>query len=278
MQTDPTIDHFVVAGPSLENLREAFVAAGFDPEYGGEHGNGVTHNEVIGFPDRSYVELVSTIEPGRESPWWDAEIHGGSGPAAWALSVEDVDREAARLADAGFAVEGPSRYSRVKPDGTRIEWKLASVGEGLGIPVPFLVEDVTDRDARVPAASDGGSDPAASIAGIADVLIGVESLDEWIDEFRTVFRCGEPNRHPVPDLDARAASFDAPVTLLEPDGVGFLSDRVDAFPNRPIGCLFAASGTGNGAVTDGSDAIRRIETDGEWLPIDLPGRFGVVDG
>ncbi|PSQ09805.1 hypothetical protein BRC93_12015 [Halobacteriales archaeon QS_5_70_15] len=60
----PAVDHAVVAGSDLDALGTAFADVGLETEYGGEHSNGVTHNRTLGFADGSYLELISTIEPG----------------------------------------------------------------------------------------------------------------------------------------------------------------------------------------------------------------------
>lgn len=279
MPVDATVDHLVVAGRRLEQLREAVTGAGFRPTYGGEHDNGVTHNAVIGLEDESYVELISTIDPGDESPWWDLEIRETSGPAAWALSVDDIDRETARLADAGFAVDGPTRYAREKPDGKRIEWDLTVVGDRMGVPFPFLIEDRTPRDARVPdpvPATDPAGPPP--VTGIEAVLVGVADLECWIDPVRDLFRCGSPDRAFVPELAAEVAAFaDAPLALVAPDGPGPVARRVETFDRRPIGCLFSRHDEATVPEAATPASIDWFGSRVTWLPIDLPGYVGVLE-
>ena len=63
------IDHATLAARSLDPMVEALRGLGFGPTYGGAHSNGVTHMSLVSFPDGSYLELISTLEPGaRSSP------------------------------------------------------------------------------------------------------------------------------------------------------------------------------------------------------------------
>ena len=79
----PLIDHVTIAGADLAALQQGFTNAGLTPDYGGVHSNGVTHMAALGFDDGSYLELISTVEPGKESPWWPKQIAADGGPCAW---------------------------------------------------------------------------------------------------------------------------------------------------------------------------------------------------
>ena len=59
------IDHVTIAGPRLEAMQAAFAGLGFTTDYGGPHSNGITHMALLGFRDGSYIELISSLEPGR---------------------------------------------------------------------------------------------------------------------------------------------------------------------------------------------------------------------
>ena len=84
------IDHATLAARELEPLSDLFRRLGLDPVYGGTHSNGITHMAVLGFPDGSYLELISTLQPGQPSPWWEQAIHTSAGPCAWAVRVTGI--------------------------------------------------------------------------------------------------------------------------------------------------------------------------------------------
>ncbi|WP_394338428.1 VOC family protein [Halopenitus persicus] len=108
---DLRIDHVTIAGRDLEQLTAAFTAAGLPAEYGGTHSNGVTEMSIVGFRDGSYLELVSTVEPGLESPWWDEPIRRNGGPCAWAPGSTTSRPQRRRFATAGSSSTVPRRTS-----------------------------------------------------------------------------------------------------------------------------------------------------------------------
>jgi len=272
----PAVDHAVVAGSDLDALAVAFADAGLETEYGGEHSNGVTHNRVLGFADGSYLELISTLEPGAESPWWNDAIHGDAGPCAWALPVSDIAGETARIADLGVPVDGPDHHTRGRPDGVTIEWDMTEVGESLGATLPFLVADRTPREYRITEAE---GVVGSGITGIAEVVVCVPELDEAVERFGSFFEAGPPERTTHEGFGAELARFDgAPVTLAEPlSSDSWLAERLDRFGPLPCAYLLGSD--------DPDSTAERIDLgapeswfDGEvrWIDLDVAGRIGVL--
>ena len=219
------IDHVTVAGRDLETLSARYRALGFEVVYGGAHSNGVTHMAVVTFADGSYLELISTIEPGRaDSPWWGRHIAGDGGPCAWAVETDDVAAEAARVASLGIPVRGPVAMHRARPDGQVAAWTLAHLGEGEpGATLPFVIRDTAPRELRVPPSAEGG--PGA-VMGVAEVMLGVADLDEATALFRRVYGWPEPVVSQDARLGARVARFEnTPVALV---------DRVGPFGPSPL--------------------------------------------
>jgi len=274
----PAVDHAVVAGSGLDALAAAFADAGLGTEYGGEHSNGVTHNRTLGFVDGSYLELISTVEPGLESPWWNEPIRGDAGPCAWALAVTDIGAETERVADLGVPVEGPDRYTRERPDGVTVEWDLTEVGESLGATLPFFVADRTPREYRI---TEAGSVVGAGITGVAEVVVCVPGLDGAVERFASFFEADPPERARHEGFGAELARFeDAPVTLATPvegDAGAWLRDRIDRF--GPLPCAYLLGSDDPGATAERVD-LGETEPwfDGavRWIDVDVPGRLGVL--
>ncbi len=142
------IDHIVIAAPALERAMETYRGLGFSVVAGGRHPFG-SHNALIGFADGSYIELISFYEPSPAHPWWDLLGRGG-GLVDFCMATDDIraDYEAFRAqgVELGEITEG----ARDRPDGYRVEWINNKVDADWQGYIPFIIEDVTPRDERLP--------------------------------------------------------------------------------------------------------------------------------
>jgi hypothetical protein len=230
------VDHVTIAASRLETLQDAFAEVGLATDYGGPHSNRVTHMALLGFNDGSYIELISTIKQGDHSPWWHEHISNDGGPCAWAVEVDDVAQEAQRLRALGIAVDGPHYYTRVRPDGTLIEWDLAVVGDqGMGALLPFIIKDRTPRRFRV---APSASVSASELSGVALIVLAVESLASASPLFERVYDLKAPERAAVTAFGATLARFRGqPFALAEPLGPrSWLGERLERFGVSP--CAF----------------------------------------
>jgi hypothetical protein len=272
----PAVDHAVVAGSDLETLARAFADAGLDPEYGGEHANGITHNYTLGFPDGSYLELISTIEPGAEAPWWNEAIRADAGPCAWALPATDIESETARIGSLGVPVEGPTHRGRDRPDGVGVEWDLTEVGEPSGSTFPFLVADRTPREYRTTAAE---SVAGTAITGIVEVVVCVPDL-ALADRFASFFEAEPSARVDHEGFGAELVRFeDAPVTLAVPDGgeIAWLAERLDRFGPLPCAYLLGSDDLTTTAERVGlGESEAWFDDEVRWVDLAVDGRLGVL--
>ena len=276
---DHVVDHVVFAGRDIEAMRSALAGLGLDPEYGGEHSNGVTHNYMLGFPDGSYLELISTIEPGTESPWWNDPIQGDAGPCAWAIDVTEIEAEAERIADLGIAVDGPTAHTRERPDGLAVEFDLAVLGElDMGVKYPMFIQDRTPRSRRIEVAE---SVADTALTGVREVVLAVPDAEREVETFRGLFDCEVAETVAVPAFGAELTRFeDAPMTLAEPiegEAGTWLTERLDRFGPLPCAYLLGSEDSEETAErfdlsepsTWGTDEVR-------WLDLPLSGRLGVL--
>lgn len=233
------IDHVTVAGNDLEVLRQRFAGVGLKTEYGGPHSNQITHMDLLGFEDGSYIELISRLDPESESPWWHEHIVHDGGPCAWAIRVDDIDGEVARLAALGIPVRGPEYYHRRRPDGRLVEWDLAFPGDYQpGAKLPFLICDRTPRSLRVqPSPSVSGSE----LRGLEKVILGVQDLDDGIDLFRNVYDWPAPEVEEQAEFGARLAGFGGEVVMLaQALEDNWLQSRLSKFGESPCGFLIGS--------------------------------------
>ena len=274
------IDHVTIAGPELAPMEQAFAGVGLVTDYGGPHSNGVTHMAWLGFNDGSYIELISSLQPGqKDAAFWGEYIVGNGGPCAWAAQVDEVAAEAARISSLGIPVSGPAYYHRRRPDGVLVEWDLAFLDEkGAGAVLPFIIKDITPREWRVR--------PSTSVAdglltGVTAVILGVQNLAASIKLFQKVYGWAGPATKDDVAFGAKLAHFkDMPVVLAAPlAGHAWLAARLDRFGESPCAYLIGTE--------DFGAACRRFELvqTGQWFdrqlawfdPVKLNGlKLGII--
>lgn len=234
------VDHAVIAGRDLAPLRETFDALGLTAEYGGAHAHDVTHNALVGFDDGSYVELISTVEPGATPAKRAPFIGGDAGPCGWAVETDDVGALVTAMADRGIEAERSDRHTRETPDGTVVEWWLGYLGRGEpGTELPFVIEDVTPRTHRItPSPSVAGSE----LTGVGAVVVAAADLDALVDRYRRAFDLPAPERASAPAFGADLARFpDGAAILAAPHEDTWLAERVETFGTLPCGVLLATT-------------------------------------
>lgn len=142
------IDHIVVAVRDLDQATRDYARLGFTVVPGGRHPVG-TYNGLIAFADGSYIELISFYRENPEHRWW-AALQRGEGLVDFCMRTDDLPGDTAKLRAAGVDIDDPVPWSRARPDGYRLKWLLALPrGAHRGV-APFLIQDETPREERVP--------------------------------------------------------------------------------------------------------------------------------
>jgi hypothetical protein len=160
------LDHVVFVARDLAAAVEQYRGRGFTVTPGGQHADGITHNALVAFADGAYLELVGFREPAPQHRWWGYARDGGF--ADFAVLSDDLDADVAAL---GALVARPGvEGGRIRPDGVTLRWRTAL----LAPPLPFLIEDLTPRDRRVPGGA--AARHANGTTGIASVVIGCRDL------------------------------------------------------------------------------------------------------
>ncbi|MEZ4565091.1 MAG: VOC family protein [Thermomicrobiales bacterium] len=190
-----SIDHIVIAVRDLAQASADYAEAGFTVTPGGWHTGGATHNSLISFADGAYFELIAFADPDREQPhkWWP-RFAKGEGAVDFALCSSDLGAEAERLRAGGLTVEGPTDGGRQRPDGETLAWR--SVTLGTGIPLPFVIEDVTLRELRVPPAP--ATEHSSGVTGVAGLVMLVPELAAASGAYRALLGVEEsPLKRPL---------------------------------------------------------------------------------
>ena len=261
-----TIDHITVAGKDLKIMQANLATAGLRCEYGGPHQNHATEMAQTSFPDGSYLELIA-IQTNADAKavaahQWANQMEHNAGPCAWAVRPRDVAAEADRLRAAGAAVGELIRNGRQRPDGVRLDWETAQIGqEPNGTFFPFLIRDFTPRQAR---AFPTGKPTTSDFPGVARVVIAVRDLDAAVKRYRDAYGLGPPMNQVDGAFGARLASLpDTPVILAEPlNAQSWLAARLQQFGEGP--CAFILGRRNAGSYKAASHA-RWFGNDISWF-------------
>jgi Glyoxalase-like domain len=205
------LDHLVILVRDLEFASADYEGLGFAVTPGGEHADGLTRNALVPFRDGTYLELVSFLDPEdtTDNVWGWRRFYPREGLIDYCAASEDLDADVKRLASLGFGVEGPEDGGRRLPDGTNIRWRIARIRQE-GRIFPFLIEDLTPRELRVPTGPETRHpNGAVGVSGLEisapDKESAANSLAALVDTAPPV-RLGSCTLRPVEarDEDARA--------------------------------------------------------------------------
>ena len=171
------LDHVVYVARDLAAAVDDHKRQGYTVTPGGEHAGGVTHNALVCFADGSYLELVAFRRPDPTHRWWRHASSGGF--ADFALLSDDLARDLSALKD--LVVREAAEGGRTRPDDVSLRWRAAF----LRAPLPFLIEDLTPRELRVP----GGEAVrhANGVTGVATIVVGARdqrSVDKSYERLR----------------------------------------------------------------------------------------------
>lgn len=253
-------DHAVLVVNDLAAATRDYGALGFTVQPGGEHAGGYSHNALIGLADGGYLELFATVRPrhtqllrvlaaaaeqdggvdllaadfGPVQARFMHSVAAGDGFADFALVSTALDADIARLRAHGIETEGPLPGERQRPDGQRLAWRFGLPGaDGL----PFLIDDVTERSLRAPAATMDAHPNGAT--GVAGVVVAVRELDAAVTGYGTLLGVEPQPAQNAPDLPAaRMAHFPlgqhGTITLAQPtDEQSELAQHLAAHGQRP---------------------------------------------
>jgi len=145
MDTLTAVDHLVIAGPDLSALGIWWSeAVGEHAVEGGAHTGRGTRNMLAGIDESTYIELIGPDleqpEPATARPFGiDALTERRL--VTFAIAVTDLDAACASVTAVGIDPGEPIGMERTRPDGVRLQWRLAfpSDPELAGV-MPFLIE------------------------------------------------------------------------------------------------------------------------------------------
>ena len=182
MTASVAIDHVVALSPSPADAAAALAPFGLATLPGGRHAAWGTRNVVVPLAD-AYLEFLAVEDRAvaAQSPFGRAVLSGlAAGEGIWriALRTDDMAASIAAMRGSGVACWGPVPGERLRPDGTRLSWRLAFPEGPLdgGTP-PMLI--AWDDPAYAPYGQGGGGHPDIARVAIASRAPG--SLANWYE-------------------------------------------------------------------------------------------------
>jgi hypothetical protein len=190
------LDHVVLVVLDLATAVAEHRARGFTVTPGGQHAGGLTHNALVGFQDGSYLELIAfhDLAAAHEKHSWAPVAERGGGWADFALLADDLRDDTAALGS--LLARPPEDGGRTRPDGVALAWRVARLHK----PLPFLIEDVTARDLRVPGGD--AAKHANGTTGVASIVLGAKDPETVSDRYATLRERG------APEIDIHRAESD----------------------------------------------------------------------
>lgn len=185
------IDHLVIISPDVEKAVANARQAGFTVVPGGTHADGATHNALIAFADGSYIELIAPAHGAQRKPHrWFPRLAQGGGLVDLCLGSDDLVGDVREINNRGRDYSAPLQNGRHRPDGVKLEWKGSTPPGAVGeTGWPFLIEDVTPRNNRVPHESDQ-TNHANGALGVAGVTILAHDLTATTGDFEAITGSG----------------------------------------------------------------------------------------
>jgi catechol 2,3-dioxygenase-like lactoylglutathione lyase family enzyme len=172
------IDHLVVVVKDLEQAARDYEQLGFTVVPGGKHPVG-SHNVLISFSDGSYIEIIAFYREAQDHRWWEP-LQKGERLVDFCMQTNDLQADTRKLRDAGVAINDPVPWSRTRPDGYELKWLLSLAQGGHRGVAPFLIQDITAREERIPQTFNHKN----NVIGIDTLTVAVGALSEvrrWYD-------------------------------------------------------------------------------------------------
>lgn len=187
------LDHLVHFVEKPEHLVEETKELGLHTVSGGKHDMWGTYNSLCYF-GLSYIEFIgifdeALFEKSAREPFTLHETYKNknfqNGVVRIALRTDTIEKVAEDLEILGYEVYGPAEFSRTRPDGSLLRWKLLHFGkENQNIEFPFIIQwDGSDDNRYNDLVASGAIKPhPLGTLQIKEIEIEVEDLAtaaEW---------------------------------------------------------------------------------------------------
>lgn len=262
-----TLDHIILVVSDLQVATRQFSQLGFSVIAGGVHTGGLTHNALVLFPDGTYLELLATtrsstlrtlgllkrlrllgIYTSNETAIGRRlieDLASGVGMNDYALLSLDLQHQVNSIKVRGALFTEPNPGGRLRPDGKEITWRTAVPSS---LDLPFLIDDLTPREIRVPAVEDNYH--SNGILGINGLTILVSNLVESMAHYRALLGDDPVTQPHYPQPGTQSSEFTLDtrfLSILTPlPGNSALRSLLKHRVARPLGIFFRTVENGQG--------------------------------
>jgi len=242
-------DHFIHVVNSPEKAIEQFTSVGLHAVSGGRHENHGTYNALTYFNSLSYVELLgifdrSLVEKASEQKHSlrDTIVRNDykEGTTRIAFRTKNIVGVAKTFKEAGLEVFGPIDFSRKRPDGGLVTWKLLFAGkEGQYPELPFFIQwDETDEE-RLASLSEQGTigDHAIGRTKLLSVGITCKNIEATVKKWSRLLQHRVGESFIDDSLNAKAQTLIVPggnINFYEPLGDGKVQEVLDNHGEKPF--------------------------------------------
>lgn len=199
------IDHVVLLVRDLEAASQTMREAGFAVAKRADKAEkpGSTFR-FVSFADGSYILLNAFSEEAMKAHRLGPVLREREGWGDWSILVPDMDAARTRASGAGIVLGSENKVANVLATGEPWGLRLLVCGRGSGgdESLPFLVQDVEGRDARIPAC---GPHPCGA-GGIAGLTIASHTPLESAARLALLLGLPEPPG-PVMTIGAQTVRF-----------------------------------------------------------------------
>ncbi|MDI7741338.1 VOC family protein [Lysinibacillus fusiformis] len=143
------LDHLVHFVEKPEHLVEKTSELGLHTASGGKHDMWGTYNSLCYF-GLAYIEFIgifdkALFDKSAQEPYTLHETYKNknlqNGVVRIALRTDTIEKDAENLRSLGYSVYGPTEFSRTRPNGSILKWKLLHFGkENQNIEFPFIIQ------------------------------------------------------------------------------------------------------------------------------------------
>lgn len=237
-------DHFVHLTPDPTAALEAFQQIGLHAVQGGRHENLGTYNTLSYF-GLSYVELIGIFDEAlvREAGDTKYSLRDTfvandlqAGAQRIALRSNNLQELADQFRAQGLEVYGPSDFSRKRPDGSLVTWKLLFAGKpSEQVNLPFFIEWDESDDERLEDLEQRGviAPHARGDVTVDGAAIAVNKIDDIIDSWGSLLNLEKGERYIEESWNATAQRLKlegGDIIFYEPNGEGVVQDALNKKP------------------------------------------------